>query len=61
MDALRPPLEGTRSVPGYIPTQSVGTIKVNGVETFHGRSASCRGRDAERPGLHSHAERGNDR
>jgi len=26
MDAPRPPLEGTRSVPGYIPTQSVGTI-----------------------------------
>ncbi len=26
MDALRPLSEGTRSVPGYIPTQSVGTI-----------------------------------
>ncbi|EJM10548.1 hypothetical protein PMI22_05698 [Pseudomonas sp. GM21] len=29
MDALRPLQLGTRSVPGCVPTQSVGTIKLN--------------------------------
>ena len=44
MDAPRPAVEGTRSVPGCIPTQSVGTIdkdRIDNPSAFIARKKSC--------------------